>query len=490
MPRLPAASRAIVLLGIAVLTGPAAPIAGAQLSLTEALRQADRSAYDNRVAAGTASERTALTLAPLQAILPNVRLEGAYARTTDPIGVFGNKLRQGTITQADFDPQRLSHPGAVGNQVTSVVLEQPVFNADAWAGLAAARHGADASQAVTTWVRLATRVSVVRAYYGAVLASVRTMTIRAAARSAHAHLSQTEAMVRQGMVTRSDALLAAVRAGDVDAQLATADGDAETARRRLAIALGLPQGDFASDATIPRELPSADRIEAVAACNASGSLESRADVRAAQQESAAAHSDALRARAAYLPHINSFARYDWNAANRLYAGERNWTVGVMATWNPFASATTISGIRAAGSRATVAQAQAERAAAQAELDQAQTRTALGIALTRLKIAEQSAAQSAEAHRIVSRKYEGGLASIVDLLDAQATETQSALGLSDARYNVIVAAAERCRALGADPAALAALDQDNATPAATTATSHNGITSAVTSATTSDAHRPY
>jgi len=70
------------------------------------------------------------------------------------------------------------------------------------------------------------------------------------------------------------------------------------------------------------------------------------------------------------------------------------------------------------------------------------------------------AQSAEAHRIVSRKYDGGLAGVAELLDAEAAETQSVLGLSEARWSAIVAAAERRRALGLDPASLASLDDTN------------------------------
>ena len=66
-------------------------------------------------------------------------------------------------------------------------------------------------------------------------------------------------------------------------------------------------------------------------------------------------------------------------------------------------------------------------------------------------------QSAEAHRIVSRQYEGGLVTIAELLDAQAADIESSLGLSQARYAVIVAAAERRLALGLDPGSLAALD---------------------------------
>jgi outer membrane protein TolC len=90
----------------------------------------------------------------------------------------------------------------------------------------------------------------------------------------------------------------------------------------------------------------------------------------------------------------------------------------------------------------------------------QTRTALAVALARLEISERAVAQSAEAHRIIARKYEGGLASVTELLDAQTADTQSGLAFAQARYMAIVDAAERRLALGRDPATLAVLDVDS------------------------------
>ena len=468
--------RSIFALSIVALSALAVRTAGAQLTLSEALRQADNSAYTNRAAAGTAAAEAARAIAPLQGILPNVRIEGGYARTTDPIGVFGDRLRQRIITQSDFDPQHLNQPSALGNYQSGVVLEQPVFNADAWAGRVAARHGAEASRAFATWTALTTRANVVRAYYGTVLAAERKATLVVAARSAHAHLAETQAMVRQGLVTRSDALLASVRAGDIDVQLAEAEGGIETARGELAVMMGQPLGGVAGNTVASTALPSANRIRAVVTNDTSSLVEQRADVRGAEQQFATARADAMRARSAYLPHINSVARYDWNSASRLYGGEHNWTVAVVASWNPFGSATELSDIRATAGRAAAAEASAQGAEAQAALEASQTRIALVVALTRLGIAEQSAVQSAEAHRIVSRKYEGGLASVVDLLDAQAVEMRSALGLSDARYGVIVAAAERRRAVGGDPGTLAALDDRGTTLGATIPPVSSAITS--------------
>ena len=459
-PRVPTASMKRTLVALAILgaSSGAGQSAAAQLTLREALHEADHSAYANRVAAGNSAAQSAEVLRPLKGILPSVRFEAGYIRTTDPIGVFGTTLRQRTITQANFDPHRLNYPGAVSNYQSGIVVEQPLFNAEAWTGRRAAVHMADAGRATEEWSQLSTRVDLVQAYYGVVLAAERAGTLRAAARAASAHLVQAQAMVRQGLVTKSDELLASVRASDIDAQLAEAEGASATARRQLAVLLGGDGRASPLALQLPTAMPSGDRIRAVVAGDTASLVPlERADVRAASSGLDAARADALRARSTFLPRLNSFARFDWNSTDRPYGGDRNWTVGVLASWTIFAGMSDFGDVRATAGRTSAAQAQAEAARASARLDVEQSRTALGVALTRLGIAERATVQSAEAHRIVGRKYAGGLATVVELLDAQATELQSALALSQARWSAIAAAAERLRALGLDPAVLAALD---------------------------------
>lgn len=448
-------TRSVLWLGLATMVATAAPAAYAQLSLRQALQEADRGAYANRAASDTADAARGQRLAPLKGILPSVRLEAGYARTTDPIGAFGTTLRQRAVTQDAFDPQRLNYPAPVSNYQGGVVAEVPLFNADAWAGRQAATRAADAGSASAEWTQHATRTDVIRAFYGAVLASERVATLEMAARAAHAHLAQAQSMVRNGMVTKSDALLASVRAADVDAQLAEAQGNASTARSRLTTLLGRESG---SPIAVPTTLPTSARIRAIAAPDTALDAQgTRLDVQAASLGAEAASADARRARATMLPRINGIARYDWNSLSGPYAGTRNWTVGVMASWSLFNGASELADIQTATGRAVAARAGAEGAAASARLEAEQTRTALTVALTRMEIGEQSAAQSAEAHRLVERRYGGGLATVTELLDAQAVETQSALALTQSRYAVITAAAEHRQAIGADPGALAALD---------------------------------
>jgi outer membrane protein TolC len=114
--------------------------------------------------------------------------------------------------------------------------------------------------------------------------------------------------------------------------------------------------------------------------------------------------------------------------------------------------------RGARARAAAARAMAEAAEGQAALEVSARESDVTVALARLAIAEEAVDQGSEAHRLVARQYAGGLAGITELLGAQATETQTRLGLAQARVALITALAARQLARGSDPAALAALEE--------------------------------
>jgi outer membrane protein TolC len=400
------------------------------------------------MAAGQRQAQAGQALAPYRGILPTVRVEAGYLRTTDPLNAFGFLLRQRAVTPAAFAPSLLNDPEAIGNLNTGVVVEQPLFNADAWLGRSAARSALAAAEASEQWTRARSAVEVLRGYWGAVVAVEQVRTLLAAHQAASAHVRQAEALVEQGMATRSDALLASVKAGEIEAQLAAARQQQALARRQLALLMGNP-----SDTTfrLPDSLPSAERVVAIAARveEDAGLGELRSDVRAAEYASAAAEADRRRARSLYLPRVNGFGRLDWNSPDAPLAGQSSWTLGVMLSWSPFAGGSELAELRSAAGRAETARAGAEAAQARAELERAQATDGLTVALLRLEIAGRSVEQAREAHRIVSRKYAGGLATVTDLFDAAAAETMSGLQQAAARHDALVAAAERRTAMGMD-----------------------------------------
>jgi outer membrane protein len=442
----PAFRPSLSLLLLAGLAGPAT--AQEPLRLEQALARAEQAGYANRIAVGSAEVQAGQAEVPLRGILPSVRLESGYLRTTDPLNAFGFTLRQRAVTPPAFAPANLNYPDATGNLMTGIVLEQPLFNADAWLGREAAVNAREAARASEQWTRETSSFDVYRAYWGAVLAAEQVTTLRVAVEAARAHVRQAESMVRQGLATRSDALLATVKAGEVEATLLRAQSDVGLAKRGLAVLMGNP-ADTAF--TLPDSLPAARqvRLMAVHAAVDTAPLAGRADVTAATLARDAAQADVRRAHYLYLPRLNGFGRLDWNSPDMPFGGKSAWTLGVMLVWSPFAGASERAEIHAAGGREVSAMAMADAAHAQASLEFARASESQTVALARLDIAERAVSQAQEAHRIVARKYEGGLATISELFDAAAVETGTDLGFSAARFDALVAAAERRRAQGLD-----------------------------------------
>ena len=442
----------VTAMAIAAATAPLAAQGPAPASLGDALRQADRGAYANRIAAGQRDARAAAATQALRGILPTLRFQGGYVGTNEPLSAFGTRLQQGAVTQADFDPARLNDPPAIGNFTTAAIVEAPLLVPEALAGRRAASRASAAGAAEAEWTRAQTRMQVVRAWYGAILARELVGALDSAARAAHAHVRDAESAVRHGVATRSDALLAAVKAGEVDAQLAQARADAENARASLAVALGSPGERGIS---LPARLPDTAAVRAFAVRELAAA--ERQDVRAAALGEQAAEAELGRARALLLPRLVSFARYDFNAPGRPLGGQGSWTAGVMVSWSPFSGAWEIGERQAARGWLVLAKAGVGPARAQAGVEHETAARAVETALLRLAIAEDAVRQSGEAHRIVTRKYEGGLATVVELLDAAAVETQARVGLARAVHDAVVATAARLLASGGDPGAVAALE---------------------------------
>jgi outer membrane protein TolC len=438
----------LALLG-ALLAQPLA--AQAPLSLREAFRRVDAHAYGNRIARARADAAAGRVGTAMRGILPTVRAEAGWMRSTDPLAAFGDLMRQRLVTPQAFDPASLNSPAARSDLSTGVVLEAPLLNPDAWAGRTAAKRAAGTEAANAEWIASGLRLDVIRAYFGAVLASEQVATLAGAAAAARAHVRDAESAVTNGVATRSDALLAAVKEGEIETQLASARGQLSIARLQLALLLGSP-GDTAF--ALPEKVP-----HALSGAPDSPSAALRADLRTASAALDAARAAGVATDLSMLPRLNGFARYDWHDPRSLLGGKAMWTVGVMASWSPFSGGAELAQRRVAQDDVQAAQAAKDGAEASATVERQSADIGVAVATRALDIAAAAVSQSTEAHRIVGRKYQGGLATVTELLDAQAAELATRLAESKARYEVLVARAVQARASGSDLTTIAAaLDQ--------------------------------
>jgi len=452
---------------VVALTTAAASLSAQQrdtaptFTLAAALREADARGFGNRRMAASSDAAAARARGALAGVLPQLRVEGGAIRTTDPIGAFGALLRQRRVTPAAFDPAALNFPEPITTVQSGVVLEMPLVNADAWAGRRAAQAAADGAAHDESWSASGTRLDVIRAYFGAVVAAAQVAVLEQASRAAMVAVQQVEAMVSQGMVTKADALQAGVRAAQVDAQLLSAANDALSAREQLALLLGRT-GEALP--VLPDALPPGVAVRALAASDtshgtAAWSIGDRADLRAVGDAVRAADADADRALGTMLPRVNSFARYDWFSPGTVFGGRKNWTVGVMASWSAFGGGRELADreVAAAGQRAARAGAAAFQAQGTQEI--ASARRGVVLALRQLDLATRAATQAREAHRLVEKRYSGGLATIAERLGAESASTAAALGEAAALHQVITSVALHRRVTGRDADALVALQAE-------------------------------
>ncbi len=348
--------------------------------------------------------------------VPHVELSETYTRTTNPVYVFMNLLGQESFGPANFDPNFLNRPPALGNFNTKVAVSQPLYaGGKIQAGAAAASYVADAAKADRERTRQGVVHSVVEAYSGAILAAQVLKVAEEGLATVKAHVKLVGDLREAGMVTESDVLQARVHQSEVEEQVVQARAAVAVARAGLNLALGRPL-DTAFDLPAeiaPREAPAASLDALTAAATAQ-----RSDLKAMDRRVEAAGAMVKAARAGVLPEVGVTGQYEMNKETFVGKDGSNWSVFVGAKWSAFDGG---------AARARTLRARAEqRAATQmnallhdaAGLEVRQAWYALEAAQQRVVIATGAVAQARAALAQVEDRYKEGLATIVELMGAQ------------------------------------------------------------------------
>jgi outer membrane protein TolC len=373
-----------------------------------------------------------------KAFLPSIDLALMGVRTTDPVGVFGLKLRQGNFTMADFDIPALNNPDPYGGWDATATAQLPLLAPEGLFGYAAARKAAQAQAAVTGRATAATRFLVIRAYWDAQLAARQVETLDSALTALRAHRRQAEAMRDQGLVTGLDARFAGLKAAETEVQRLAAAALARNALTALHAMLALP------DSTVVVLTDSLRRASPSSVCMESGStcvLEARGDLEAYRLGESAASLAVKSAWSSQLPSIAAFGSIGHHAQSAPFAsGSDNWTIGIGLRWPIFHGLSGAGSVKAAKAEHRAATAQLEAAERQAALEVQQASDMLEAAQERVAVAEQAEVDANEALAQARLRYETGAAPITELLDVQAATTAATLNHLAARRDLFVAAA--------------------------------------------------
>ncbi len=443
----PSRSRPAVLAAAALVAFAAAAPAASPAEHLDA-DQAVRRALEVSHATAAAAARTTGTQA---------RLDAAGAAARPVLGATA------TVAERSSVPELKLAPGGPGSPVLTLYpdirttyafglgLSQALYTGGAvTANREAARRTLVASRADDRLTRAGVAFSARRTYWQAAATAADVDNARADVERASRLLTDTRSMLEAGMAVKADVLSAQAREAAARLRLIRAQAAADDALAALRSLLQIPAGTSIGLAGIvpaglpPRPAPLDElQREAREQRPELASLHARVGALGYREHAAAAPS---------RPSVSAMVQWDLARPNQRYfplqdTWHDSWSVGLAAGWTLWDGGRTRAGVATARAELEVARQDLAEQQRTVELDVDEARRALDSALSAVDAAETSwqAAQARE--QAVKERYEAGLATISDVLDAQAGLAGAETDRVTTRANAWIADARLTRAVG-------------------------------------------
>jgi len=270
------------------------------------------------------------------------------------------------------------------------------------------------------------------------LSAGQLLTVReSSVREAEEQLRASIAKLQVGTATRADTLTSRVNLGTAQVNLATARSDLAAAEAGLAHLIGRNGRVSALDDSSFYHLPMIDTTTL-----RSEAIQQSPQVQQALASARAARASVSAARANYWPTLSLGASTGLSATQGTGNGVTNSArFSLQLSWNIFDGFAREAQIVTQESNAELADAQASDDARVVDAGMTTYLAQLDAARTSVAISETSVAAGEENLRVQRARYEQGVATIVDVLTAQATLDQSRVDLVDARFNYLRAKAQ-------------------------------------------------
>jgi len=390
--------------------------------------------------------------------LPRVNLSLTATRSNDALNAFGMKLGQRNATFGDFGagefnplnpsvlsvaPHDLNHPDTVNNFNSRIELLVPVYNGGMVKSYVdTAKAYARAAQSGDQVARQQIAKNVLMAYQGVHTARAYIKLADEAKATAEEYVRISEKLHKQGMVVKSDVLSAKANLEEVKVKSVEARNAEQSALNQLALLMGKSL-DEPLDVGAP---VSPKLLAGTPADLRAQAVNEHAGLRALRNQLEGAGAQVGAVRAGKKPQFNVMLRQDWNDKN-LGLDASSYTVAGVLSWAAFDGGTT---------NAAIDRAEAQRSELAAKLRQAEEGIGYQVTDARrksLEAEEKIAAREAvleqarEAQRLVKKRYENGMGTLIEVLAAQAQLDKANADLVAAQYELAVNRAELKRAVG-------------------------------------------
>ena len=411
------------------------------LTLDQALAELDSQSPTLVQARGRVADARALATQAAVPLLPTLVAAGGYTRNSADAIVDLSKLPLAGLPAGALPSGPLVIQ-PLGVWTVSGSLRVPLIVPNAWADWAAAQRAADSIGATAESARLQLRASLAQAAWAAAAAEEIVAASERAVTVAEEHQRSAARSVTAGTEAPLSVLKAETEVVKRQSDLAQARAN----RERSHLALGVLLGKTEPLRVLLPPIAGGETPQPVESLVAEA-LQARPELVAQEAQIRAARAQVTSARLRWLPQISGSGAVF--AADVPYptGKKEGWRLTLDALWPLY------DGGLAGGKRD---QAQADlltaRAAAEAQrlnvIQEVQdTRRDVSVAGERLRLAEQQRDLATAAAASAKRTFEAGVASSLDVLDANDKLYQADVGMADAHGRLGIARVALDRALG-------------------------------------------
>lgn len=247
-----------------------------------------------------------------------------------------------------------------------------------------------------------------------------------------AHLDNVVAQYNVGIVARADVLRSEVELANAQQNYITASNEYDVAEATLNNIIGTPLN---TTLKLKDSLQYVPYDNDMAYCLAY-SEQHRPELKQAEYGVDAAEAALVVARSGHMPKIYANASDNWGGNGSNWPGDddENWSVGVTASINVFDSGVTWSKIHAAQEALVQAKESQRQIKDAVELEVRTDYLSMREAEKRISTAQVAVASAEEDYHIAVVRYQAGVGTNIDVMDAQEALTQAKTNYYQALYN--------------------------------------------------------
>lgn len=357
--------------------------------------------------------------------LPVVSFEETLAASNSPTNTFMMKLDEGRFTQNDFQISSLNNPSAQHDFKTALTIQQPLFVPSFSPLKEMAVKDAQKSELELEAARQGIAFQVFYTYLEVQKADAQLKAADKAVADARENMRLAGVRTSAGVGLKSDELRSRTHLSMIEQQYITAQNNLTLARMKLALLIGLPEDDMYDVS----DLLDTVVVPAVSEQIIKDALENRVEIRKSHVNLEKSDAALRLARSGYLPTVGAFASYQLNAKDAPFTSDNDsWSAGVSLKWQLFEGFRSNSERKRALSGQSAAREMLESATKDVRYQLKESYVRRDEVDKRLEVARNSVLDAEETVRLLTKRYENSLATMVELLDAQTALNQARANL--------------------------------------------------------------